>query len=117
MIWKNYYLFGGVEVDHATIQRWVYKFTPLIEKTFRKGTKAIGNRINFRKGRVSAISTTARRLAVIIWNMVVNKQPYNNEHGYEFLDEKHKRKVQKIKKTIYKFDVKTDESGLQLNCL
>src|SRR4051794_14817528 len=25
----------GVTVDHATIQRWVYKFTPLLEQTFR----------------------------------------------------------------------------------
>jgi putative transposase len=33
----------GVTVDHATIQRWVYKFTPLLEKTFRKRKKAVGN--------------------------------------------------------------------------
>src|SRR3989337_1522805 len=33
----------GVEVDHATIQRWVYKFTPLIEKTFRKRKKGVGD--------------------------------------------------------------------------
>src|SRR4051812_27725427 len=33
----------GVTVDHATIQRWVYKFTPLIEKTFRKRKKAVGD--------------------------------------------------------------------------
>ena len=33
----------GVTVDHATIQRWVYKFTPLIERTFRKRKKAVGN--------------------------------------------------------------------------
>jgi hypothetical protein len=46
------------------------------------------NRINFRKGRTSAISATARKLAVIIWNMVIKKLPYNNEHGYEFLDQK-----------------------------
>jgi putative transposase len=26
----------GVAVDHETIQRWVYKFTSLIEKTFKK---------------------------------------------------------------------------------
>ena len=26
----------GVKVDHATIQRWVFKFTPLIEQQFRK---------------------------------------------------------------------------------
>jgi len=30
-------------VDHAAIQRWVYKFTPLIEGTFRKRKKVVGN--------------------------------------------------------------------------
>ena len=33
----------GVLVDHATIQRWVYKFTPLIEVAFRKRRKSVGN--------------------------------------------------------------------------
>jgi hypothetical protein len=74
-------------------------------------------RINYRKGRVSAISATARKLAIIIWNMIVKKQPYNNEHGYEFLDQKRKRKVQEMKKLIHKFDIKTNELGLQLNGL
>lgn len=34
----------GVKVDHATIQRWVYKFSPLIEKEFRKRKKPVGTR-------------------------------------------------------------------------
>ncbi len=72
------------------------------------------NRINFRKGRTAAISATARKLAVIIWNMIIKKQPYNNEHSYEFLDQKRKRKVQEMKKLIHKFDIKTNELGLQL---
>ena len=33
----------GVKVDHATIQRWVFKFTPPIEKTFQKRKKGVGN--------------------------------------------------------------------------
>lgn len=33
----------GVRVDHATIQRWVYKFMPLIERTFKKRKKKVGN--------------------------------------------------------------------------
>jgi len=65
----------------------------------RNAANAIGNlkestplrdffqRINFRKGRVSAISATARKLAVIIWNMVVKGTPYNNPAGYLFLDQ------------------------------
>ena len=34
----------GVKVDHSTIQRWVFKFTPLIEMEFRKRKKPVGNR-------------------------------------------------------------------------
>lgn len=33
----------GVKVDHATIQRWMFKFSPLIEKTFRKRKRPVGN--------------------------------------------------------------------------
>jgi len=33
----------GVTVDHATIQRWVYKFTPLIEAGLKKRRKVVGN--------------------------------------------------------------------------
>ena len=31
----------GVKVDHATIQRWVFKFAPIIESRFRKRKKAV----------------------------------------------------------------------------
>jgi putative transposase len=34
--------FRGVRVDHATVQRWVYKFTPLIESYFRKRMTPVG---------------------------------------------------------------------------
>lgn len=73
----------------------------------RNAANAIGNlkestplrdffhRINFRKGRVSAISATARKLGVIIWNMVVKNIPYHNPKEYLYLDEKRKLAVQK----------------------
>src|SRR3954470_15950958 len=32
----------GVSVDHATIQRWVYKFTPLIEAGLKKRRRMVG---------------------------------------------------------------------------
>ncbi|MBF0288288.1 MAG: IS6 family transposase [SAR324 cluster bacterium] len=32
----------GVEVDHATIQRWVVKYTPMIESNFRKKKQPVG---------------------------------------------------------------------------
>jgi putative transposase len=34
----------GVKVDHATIQRWVFKFSPLVEKQFNTRKKPVGNR-------------------------------------------------------------------------
>jgi len=34
----------GVKVDPATIQRWIYKFSPLMEQEFRKRKKPVGNR-------------------------------------------------------------------------
>jgi transposase len=92
---------------------------------FRNAANAIGNlkdstplrdffqRINFRKGRVSAISATARKLAIIIWNMVVKGVPYINPEGYLFLDQKRKLGlVKRIKKQIDKFGLTNEELGL-----
>jgi transposase len=88
----------------------------------RNAANAIGNlkestplrdffqRINFRKGRVSAISATARKLAVIIWNMVVRGIPYVNPEEYLFLDQKRKLGiVKRIQKQIAKFDLTADD--------
>jgi hypothetical protein len=114
---------GGKVLSHK-----VPKGSSRLKIALRNAANAVGNlkdtplsnffkRINFRKGRVSAISATARKLAVIIWTMVVKKRSYINEQGYEFLDQKRKRKVQEMRKLIHKFDIKTDELGLQFNCL
>jgi len=32
----------GVSLDHATIQRWVFKFTPQIVEQMRKRKRAVG---------------------------------------------------------------------------
>lgn len=83
----------------------------------RNAANAIGNlkdstplrdffqRINFRKGRVSAITATARKLAVIIWNMVVKGVPYENPEGYLYLDQKRKlRLVKRIENKLINLD-------------
>jgi hypothetical protein len=46
--------------------------------------------------------------------MIVKGVPYKPATDYEFLDQKRKRKVKEMKKLIHKFDIKTDELGLQL---
>ena len=49
--------------------------------------------------------------------MIVKVFPINQQRIYEFLDQKRKRKVKEMKKLIHKFDIKTDELGLQLSGL
>lgn len=70
------------------------------------------NRVCYKKGRVVAVSATARKLAVIIWNMIVKRMPYKPPTEYLFLSQKRKFKlVTRIKKQIAKFDLKPDEVG------
>ena len=74
------------------------------------------NRIAYRKGRTVAVSATARKLAVIIWNMVVKKTPYKPPTEYLFLDEKRKLKlVARVKKQIAKFELTKEDFGFVTN--
>lgn len=83
----------------------------------RQAANAIGNlkdthlsnffhRVAFRKGRTSAVSATARKLAVIIWNMLTHQQQYSPPTMYEYLDQKRKRKVRQLQQQIAKLDDK-----------
>ena len=69
-----------------------------------------------RKGRVAAISATARKLAIIIWNMVVKKVPYNPRNEYEFLDQKRK-KILEMRKLITKLDIQRQTSVFSCKCV
>jgi transposase len=70
------------------------------------------NRVCYRKGRTVAVSATARKLAVILWNMIVKKSPYKPPTDYLFLDEKRKLKlVARVKKQIAKFDLTKEDFG------
>jgi transposase len=95
---------------------------------FRNAANAIGNlkeghladffkRINYKKGRATAISATARKLAVIIWNMLVKDMPYSPPTQYLFLDEKRKLGlVKRIQKQITKFEIQPEQLGFITNC-
>lgn len=92
----------------------------------RQAANAIGNlkethlsdffrRIAFRKGRQAAVSATARKLAVIIWNMLSRGLQYQPIKQYLFLDEKRKLKlVQRIKKNIAKLELSPKEVGFEI---
>lgn len=93
----------------------------------RQAANAIGNlkdthlsdffrRVAFRKGRQAAVSATARKLAVIIWNMIVKNQPYQPPTEYLFLDQKRKLGlVKRMKKQIAKFEITADELDFVTN--
>lgn len=69
-------------------------------------------RISYKKGRATAVSATARKLAVIIWNMLTKNEKYKPPTEYLFLDQKRKMKlVSRIKKNIAKFDLKPEDVG------
>ena len=89
----------------------------------RHAANAIGNlkdthlsdffrRVAYRKGRATAVSATARKLAVILWNMITKAIQYDPPMEYLFLDQKRKlRLVEKIKKNIAKFVLKPEDVG------
>ena len=69
-------------------------------------------RILYKTDRSTAISATARKLSVIIWNMVTRKEAYKPPTEYLLLDEKRKLKlVKRIRNTITKFDIKAEDVG------
>ena len=106
------------------ISNKVPKGSGRLKIALRNAANSIGNlkdthlsnffrRVNYRKGRTAAISATARKLAVIIWNMVTKKTPYQPPTQYLFLDQKRKLGlVNRIKKQIDKFGLKPEELGI-----
>ncbi|MBN2086795.1 IS110 family transposase [Candidatus Peregrinibacteria bacterium] len=88
----------------------------------RQAANSIGNmkganlhnffiRICIRKGRTAAITATARKLSIIIWNMLVKRVPYNPPNQYEFLDQKRKRKVREMRKLVVNYGILPHEIG------
>jgi len=88
-----------------------------IATALRNAANSIGNqkdhdlspffkRIAYKKGRVAAITATARKLAVIIWNMITKTQPYSKTE-VQLNNEKYRKiKMRQVQKNI---------SSLQLN--
>lgn len=89
----------------------------------RHAANAIGNlkdthlsdffrKVAYRKGRATAVSATARKLGVILWNMITKKIAYNPPTEYMFLDQKRKQRlVQNIKRNVAKFELKPEDFG------
>ena len=106
------------------ISNKVPKGSNRLKIALRNAANAIGNlkdthladffkKVLYRKGRTAAVSATARKLAVIIWNMIVKKQPYHPPTQYLFLDQKRKMGlIKKMKKQIDKFEITGKDLGI-----
>ena len=68
-------------------------------------------RIAIRKGGTKAITATARKLAVIIWNMITKKEQYKAREEYIFLDQKRKQ-IAMVRKKIAKFGIDPNDLGI-----
>mgnify|MGYP003521020696 CR=1 FL=1 len=113
---------GGKVLSHH-----IPKGSSRLKIAFRNTANAIGNlkegwlveffrRINYKKGRATAVTALARKLAVIIWNMIVKGLNYNPPTEYLFLDEKRKLKlVSRVKKQIAKFELTQKDLGFIIN--
>lgn len=93
-----------------------------VKIALRNAANAVGNlkesdlgrffqKIAFKKGRQAAITATARKIAVILWNMITNKVQYIPKTQYVFLDEKRKQ-LALVRKKIAKFGLDPNELGI-----
>jgi len=105
-----------------TLSNHIPKGSNRLKIALRNAANAVGNlkdsdlgqfftKIAFRKGRQAAISATARKIAVIMWNMVIKKIQYYPKTEYIFLDQKRKI-IRAMRKKITKFGIDPGELGL-----
>lgn len=113
---------GGKVLSHH-----IPKGSSRLKIAFRNTANAIGNlkegwlvdffkRINYKKGRATAVTALATKLAVIIWNMLVKGQNYNPPTQYLFLDAKRKMgMVKRIQKQLTKFGLTNEDLSFITN--
>lgn len=91
-----------------------------IAHSLRQAANSIGNqkshpltpffkRIAYRKGRIAAITATARKLAIIIWNMI-NKQESYQHYDYEQINKSNKnRQLKNLQHRLHKSNLNAKE--------
>jgi transposase len=62
-------------------------------------------RIAYKKGRGAAITATARKIAVIIWNMIVKKTEYIAVNTQEYIQKMKSKKIAQIKIMMKKYEI------------
>lgn len=65
-------------------------------------------RIAYKKGRGAAITATARKIAIIMWNMIVKRTHYSPVNTEEYIQEMKTKKILQINKMIKKYKIETN---------
>lgn len=106
---------GGRILSGKTTKRT----NPLVS-ALRSAANSIGNkktgalnqffkRLAFKKGRIFAITATARKIAVIIWNMVNKKEEFKYLQNEEYQQKIREIKIKNIQKQIKKYQISPEE--------
>lgn len=86
----------------------------------RQAANSIGNqkeheltlffkRIAYKKGRIAAITATARKLAVIIWNMITKAEPYKKNQVKESNQKTRAAGLRQVQRRIDALNLSQDE--------
>jgi transposase len=86
----------------------------------RQAANSIGNQVNhelspffkriaYKKGRVAAITATARKLAVIIWHMLTKVEPYRKSQVKDIAQKTREAGLRQVKRRLTALDLSPDE--------
>lgn len=106
---------GGRIISHRTPSGKSY-----IAIALRQAANSIGNqakhelnpffkRIAYKKGRVAAITATARKLAVIIWHMLTKAEPYKKAQVEASREKTRAANLRQLKRRLASLDLSHDE--------
>ncbi|MCU0326203.1 MAG: IS110 family transposase [Spirosomaceae bacterium] len=95
--------------------------------TFRMVANAIGNikkpnpltnffhKIAYRTSRIKAVTATARKVAVITYNMITKREEFEENKTQTSPEKLKENQIKKIQKNILKFGITTDDLGINPN--
>lgn len=110
-----------------TLSNRIPKGSNRLKIALRNAANAVGNlkdsdlgrffqKKAYKKGRQAAITATARKIAVILWNMITKNEQYQPKTDYLFVAQKRKKGiVKKIKKQINSLGLTNEDLGLSTN--
>jgi hypothetical protein len=80
-----------------------------IDKTKDGALTRFFKRVAYKKGRGAAVTATARKLAVIIWNMIVKKEPYRALNLEIYQKQMKEKAIASIKRKINALGMSNEE--------